>query len=172
MSHIEGDYYDLQLVPERYTGYSGHDARRIWKSIYEENCFGLSESGLLSGKLPLVSAPDTEQCLEKKVYYKLISGMLSFQLAVDIIAQFAQGLHTSISTHICHEYLNQTTGEWVSPNICSRMIRLTIDFDTGTKSELFHISRRSISRAPATPVFQYYRYVARGRSSRTIPRGL
>ncbi|EKM80705.1 hypothetical protein AGABI1DRAFT_112451 [Agaricus bisporus var. burnettii JB137-S8] len=97
--NTEGDYYDLQLVPERYTGYSGHDARRIWKSIYEENCFGLSESGLLSGKLPLVSAADTEQCLEKKVYYKLISG-----------------LHTSISTHICHEYLNQTTGEW-GPNL-------------------------------------------------------
>jgi ERO1-like protein beta len=24
-----------------------------------------------------------------------------------------EGLHASISTHICHEYLNQTTGQWV-----------------------------------------------------------
>ncbi|KAF9010509.1 endoplasmic oxidoreductin-1 [Cyathus striatus] len=79
--NTEGDYYDLRLIPERYTGYSGKDAARVWRSIYEENCESAS------------------QCLEKRVYYKVISG-----------------LHASISTHICHEYLNQTTGEWV-PNL-------------------------------------------------------
>ncbi|EGO25220.1 hypothetical protein SERLADRAFT_386784, partial [Serpula lacrymans var. lacrymans S7.9] len=36
----------------------------------------------------------TGACLEKRVYYKIVSG-----------------LHASISTHICREYLNQTTGE-------------------------------------------------------------
>ncbi|PPQ77193.1 hypothetical protein CVT25_011039 [Psilocybe cyanescens] len=109
----EGEYFDLRLVPERYTGYSGKDAQRVWKSIYEENCFGLSELNLMTGKSPApVSLPDTmievlhedeqesaAQCLEKRVYYKVISG-----------------LHASISTHICHEYLNQTTGEW-HPNL-------------------------------------------------------
>lgn len=35
----------------------------------------------------------------RRVFYRVISG-----------------LHASISTHICHEYLNQTTGEW-SPNL-------------------------------------------------------
>ena len=96
LSHIrhtkfppEGDYFDLRLVPERYTGYSGKDAHRVWRSIYEENCFGLSEVGLIKGKLPaLVSLPDTmfealhddgqesdPQCLEKRVYYKIISGI-------------------------------------------------------------------------------------------------
>lgn len=111
--NTEGDYYDLTLVPERFTGYSGPDAHRIWRSIYEENCFGMSELNLMSGPSPnLVSLPDTmsgvlredgsvnnEQCLEKRVYYKVISG-----------------LHASISTHICLEYLNQTTGEW-GPNL-------------------------------------------------------
>ncbi|KAH9485185.1 Endoplasmic reticulum oxidoreductin-1 [Psilocybe cubensis] len=111
--NTEGEYFDLRLVPERYTGYSGKDAQRVWKSIYEENCFGLSELALMTGKSPApVSLPDTmievlhedgeesaAQCLEKRVYYKVISG-----------------LHASISTHICHEYLNQTTGEW-HPNL-------------------------------------------------------
>lgn len=87
--HSEGDYYDLQLVPERYTGYSGEDARRVWRAIYEENCFGLTELNLMSAKSPgMVSLPDTmieslhedgvnpdPHCLEKRVYYKVISGM-------------------------------------------------------------------------------------------------
>ncbi|KAJ7346838.1 hypothetical protein DFH08DRAFT_203690 [Mycena albidolilacea] len=110
--HTEGDYFDLSLIPERYTGYAGPDTARIWRSIYEENCFGVSEVNLLSGPNPaLVSLPDTMteafrldgadggQCLEKRVYYKVISG-----------------LHASISTHICAEYLNQSTGEW-GPNL-------------------------------------------------------
>jgi hypothetical protein len=29
---------NLQLNPERYTGYTGDSARRIWDSIYKENC--------------------------------------------------------------------------------------------------------------------------------------
>ncbi|KAF6761277.1 hypothetical protein DFP72DRAFT_842863 [Ephemerocybe angulata] len=83
------NYYDLQLIPERYTGYQGQDARRVWRAIYEENCFGLTELNLMSAKSPsLVSLPDTmieplhedgvdsdSQCLEKRLYYKIISGM-------------------------------------------------------------------------------------------------
>ncbi|KAG6378143.1 hypothetical protein JVT61DRAFT_13831 [Boletus reticuloceps] len=111
----EGEYVDLALVPERYTGYSGHSAHRVWRAIYEENCFGLSELNLLTGKSAApVTLPDTltnvlrepldgedtdEECLEKRVYYKIISG-----------------LHASISTHICAEWLNQSTGEW-APNL-------------------------------------------------------
>ncbi|KAG1867389.1 hypothetical protein F4604DRAFT_931568 [Suillus subluteus] len=111
----EGEYVDLTLVPERYTGYSGPSAHRVWKSIYEENCFGLSELNLLTSRSPgQVTLPDTltdvlrepingenadGECLEKRVYYKIVSG-----------------LHASISTHICLEYLNQTTGE-MGPNL-------------------------------------------------------
>lgn len=31
-------YVNLQLNPERYTGYTGPSARRIWDAIYSENC--------------------------------------------------------------------------------------------------------------------------------------
>lgn len=40
-----------------------------------------------------------EECLEKRVFYKLVSGM-----------------HASISMHLCWDYLNQTTGTW-GPNL-------------------------------------------------------
>ena len=33
------EYVDLLLNPERYTGYKGKSAHRIWRSIYMENCF-------------------------------------------------------------------------------------------------------------------------------------
>ena len=42
---------------------------------------------------------ETEECLEKRVFYRVISGM-----------------HASISTHLCHAYLNQSTGTW-GPNL-------------------------------------------------------
>lgn len=32
-------YVDLSLNPERYTGYAGPSAERIWKAVYRENCF-------------------------------------------------------------------------------------------------------------------------------------
>lgn len=34
-----GEYVDLLLNPERFTGYKGVSAHRIWRSIYLENCF-------------------------------------------------------------------------------------------------------------------------------------
>lgn len=88
-SGIEGDYFDLRLVSERYTGYSGKDAHNVWGAIYEENCFGISELTLVKAKSPAaVSLPDTtvevlrngeqeidSQCLERRVYYKIISGV-------------------------------------------------------------------------------------------------
>ncbi|KAG7086406.1 hypothetical protein E1B28_002361 [Marasmius oreades] len=89
-----GDYFDLSQIPERYTGYTGEGARQIWRSIYEENCF--SPSSLQSSSDLLNEA---QTCLEERVYYKVISG-----------------LHASISTHICLDYLNHTTGEW-TPNL-------------------------------------------------------
>ncbi|KAI0930261.1 hypothetical protein AcV5_007022 [Taiwanofungus camphoratus] len=112
----EGDYVDLTLNPERFTGYVGPSAHRVWSSIYQENCFGLSEFTLLSDHSPNpapVSLPESmtgvhkadgaegapKDCLEQRVYYKIISG-----------------LHTSISTHICHDNMNQSTGEW-GPNL-------------------------------------------------------
>lgn len=77
----EMTYVNLQLNPERYTGYNGPSARRIWDAIYSENC-----PKYASG----------EMCQEKKVLYKLISG-----------------LHASISVHIAADYLlDEKANQW------------------------------------------------------------
>lgn len=77
----EMTYVNLQLNPERYTGYTGASARRIWDAVYSENCPKYSSG---------------ERCPEKKVLYKLISG-----------------LHSSISIHIAADYLlDEKTNMW------------------------------------------------------------
>ncbi|GAA5944516.1 hypothetical protein JCM1841_006465 [Sporobolomyces salmonicolor] len=132
----EGVYVDLLENPERFTGYAGASSTRVWKAIYEENCFtpvpfidpsrSVSEGG--SGFAPVSSLgglgfgtlsqggwgenekrlvgslagprdAGDEVCLEKRVFYRVISG-----------------LHASISVHICDDYLDQTTGQW-APNL-------------------------------------------------------
>lgn len=151
----EAVYVDLLENPERFTGYAGSSANRVWKSIYEENCFGAKGSYIepprsinsgggsgfvdmraLSGKggagggmdtsssssssssnlgfspildsslgglMNSLEAPidpaSSETCLEKRVFYRLISG-----------------LHASISIHICDDYLDPETGKW-GPNL-------------------------------------------------------
>lgn len=131
----ESKWVDLIDNPERFTGYSGPGAQKVWRSIYEENCFGMARpssqsasSGMLGGGASLDAAMrdsklaaeafssllskqsnnivDTEQCLEKRVFYKIISG-----------------LHASISIHICHDYLDQMTGEW-RPNLACFVERI------------------------------------------------
>lgn len=113
----EGQYIDLSINPERFTGYAGDSSHNVWKAIYQENCFGLSEAGIKDtaqvskfspapgfsalseglGTEMVTSTGDT--CEEKKIYYRIISG-----------------LHASISIHICADYLDQSTGEW-APNL-------------------------------------------------------
>ncbi|KAL8775867.1 MAG: hypothetical protein Q9194_003564, partial [Teloschistes cf. exilis] len=116
----KGDYVSLVDNPERYTGYTGQP---VWDAIYRENCFFKSPPpSSISSSTPLspfnngieaanalrnviqAGAPKSDfilddECLEKRVFHRIISGM-----------------HTSISTHICSEYLNQTTGQW-GPNL-------------------------------------------------------
>ncbi|KAI8335450.1 hypothetical protein BC941DRAFT_430361 [Chlamydoabsidia padenii] len=111
-------YVNLMDNPERFTGYTGPSAGKVWKAIYEENCFNIvhkmsegcptctlapvpSTKAQLGPLLQDLAAPedDDEVCLEKRVYYRLISG-----------------LHSSISIHICDEYFDRTTGQW-GPNL-------------------------------------------------------
>jgi ERO1-like protein alpha len=49
-----GVYVNLLLNPERFTGYSGPSAARVWRSIQQENCFGMQN----------------DMCLEKRVFYR------------------------------------------------------------------------------------------------------
>lgn len=133
----KGDYVSLLDNPERFTGYSGEGAHQVWEAIYRENCFSKplanaessdpqapaspfgSHSGLQGEaaqglKSVLKEAAHQQaiktggfedqlefedECLEKRVFYRVISGM-----------------HASISTHLCHDYLNQSTGKW-GPNL-------------------------------------------------------
>ncbi|KAL8779392.1 MAG: hypothetical protein Q9213_006960 [Squamulea squamosa] len=117
----KGDYVSLVDNPERYTGYAGQP---VWDAIYRENCFFKTPpSSSISSSSPLsnpfnsnleaaaalrnviqAGTPKSEfilddSCLEKRVFHRIISGM-----------------HASISTHICADYLNQTTGQW-GPNL-------------------------------------------------------
>ncbi|CAD6232280.1 unnamed protein product [Miscanthus lutarioriparius] len=69
----EMTYVNLQLNPERYTGYTGDSARRMWDAIYKENC---------------PKYPSKELCHEKKALYKLISGLhssISVHIAYDYL---------------------------------------------------------------------------------------
>lgn len=91
-----GEFVDLITNPERFTGYKGEHAHRMWNSIYNENCFG---------DVDLISpyGPESETCLEKRVFYRLISG-----------------LHASINIHLTAHYrhkghLNQP--DYWGPNI-------------------------------------------------------
>lgn len=171
---------DLIANPERFTGYAGPSAAKVWDAIYNENCFNVAQRMQLASDceqcsldreseaeelnellqnaastgfslaqspavIPLVpsdsahayehhhpgeksksstnadfskatdpvnplvagSASDDEICLEKRVFYRMISG-----------------LHASISIHICDEYLNQSTGVWVSLSIIAVFVSL------------------------------------------------
>ena len=51
----DASYVNLLENPERFTGYSGPSAQRVWKSIQEENCFG----------------DLSDVCLEKRIFYRL-----------------------------------------------------------------------------------------------------
>ncbi|XP_050831652.1 ERO1-like protein alpha isoform X2 [Serinus canaria] len=104
----DAEYVDLLLNPERYTGYKGPDAWKIWNSIYEENCFKPQNV-----KRPLASGRGDDGghtfykwlkgvCVEKRAFYRLISG-----------------LHASINIHLSARYLLQDSWsekKW-GPNI-------------------------------------------------------
>ncbi|KAG7492929.1 hypothetical protein MATL_G00019410 [Megalops atlanticus] len=94
----DAEYVDLLLNPERFTGYKGPSAWRVWNSIYEENCFKPRSvyRQPLNPLAPSRGDDDGESfynwleglCLEKRVFYRLISG-----------------LHSSINIHLCAQYL-------------------------------------------------------------------
>ncbi|CAI5439344.1 unnamed protein product [Caenorhabditis angaria] len=67
-------YVDLSKNPERYTGYAGKSPQRVWKSIYEENCFKPDPK---FDKNFLTNPNNFGMCLEKRVFYRLISGLHS-----------------------------------------------------------------------------------------------
>ncbi|ORY01399.1 endoplasmic reticulum oxidoreductin 1 [Basidiobolus meristosporus CBS 931.73] len=124
----DGIFVDLIKNPERFTGFAGPPARKIWQAVYEENCF--SPIKLISDAndhvVPMTNAfmdsvkEEDKTCLEERVFYRLISG-----------------LHTSVSVHICDEYFDQATGQW------------------GTNLECFH---ERVGRYPERIENMYFNY--------------
>ncbi|CAN6439431.1 unnamed protein product [Victoria cruziana] len=77
--NAEMTYVNLQLNPERYTGYSGPSARRIWDAVYNDNIKDLP----------------SDSFQERKVLYKLVSGLhssISVHIASDYLLDEATNL--------------------------------------------------------------------------------
>ncbi|ODQ67531.1 endoplasmic oxidoreductin [Nadsonia fulvescens var. elongata DSM 6958] len=127
-----GVYVCLTDNPERFTGYIGASANKVWRAIYQENCFSSKENETSDSTSDNINRAGVElgnfilgqnkkkshdigddkamnfegQCLEKRIFYRLVSGM-----------------HASVSTHLSYEYLNTTTGKW-GPNLDQFMSRV------------------------------------------------
>jgi len=115
-------YVNLQLNPERFTGYGGGNSTRIWMAIYQENCF-----------------PDPQECLEQRVFYRLISG-----------------LHASTTAHICEHY-HMPDGSW-APNLEMFAYRLGI-FPDRLKNIYFtfvYLLRAAIKASSFLTSYDYY----------------
>ena len=87
----DGKFVNLLDNPERFTGYAGSSAAKVWQSIYHENCFNFHKDGEFTESV----------CMEQQVFYRLVSG-----------------LHTSISMHICGEWLDRLSGVWIKNTTC------------------------------------------------------
>ena len=66
-------YVNLRANPERYTGYKGEHANRVWKAIYDQKCFDDIQN------------PDISD--EKRVFYRLISGLHS-SISAHIVSDY------------------------------------------------------------------------------------
>ncbi|XP_049845314.1 ero1-like protein [Schistocerca gregaria] len=112
------EYVDLLLNPERYTGYKGQSAHRIWNSIYKENCFRPKDI-----YTPYIQSSHLNgMCLEQRAFYRAISG-----------------LHTSINIHLCAKYLlsdrvslgiDEPGGKW-GPNLSEFKFRFSPETTNG-----------------------------------------
>jgi ERO1-like protein beta len=84
---------------------AANELRNVMKEQgLQKNVKSAIAQGSPSEFLDPVDFDDT--CIEKRVFYRVISGM-----------------HASISTHLCYDYLNQATGEW-KPNLACYEQRL------------------------------------------------
>lgn len=93
------EYVDLLLNPEKFTGYKGPSAHRIWRSIYLENCFVNqgSQNALLT-HISKVPKTISNLCMEQRAFYRLLSGV-----------------HSSINIHLCSNYLMSEGKSFMSP---------------------------------------------------------
>ncbi|XP_069806396.1 ERO1-like protein alpha isoform X2 [Dendropsophus ebraccatus] len=150
----DAEYVDLLINPERYTGYKGPDAWKVWNSIYEENCF--KPKAVKRPLNPLATGRETMfyswlkgLCVEKRAFYRLISG-----------------LHASINIHLSARYLLQDT--WMNKIWGHNVTEFQLRFDaTHTQNEgprrlknlyfIYLIELRAISKV--LPFFERQSYL-------------
>ena len=93
--------------PERYTGYKDEPAHRVWRAIYQENCFEppkISNTKTTTKKKAAFSAaffPKSleKMCLEKRAFYRAISGLHS-SITVHLTAEHPKGTADSKTNHL------------------------------------------------------------------------
>lgn len=97
------EYVDLLLNPEKFTGYRGKSAHRIWHSIYLENCFDQAQTNALLTHINKVPKHLSNLCVEQRAFYRLLSG-----------------LHSSINIHLCSYYLLSEGSGFMSETVWGR----------------------------------------------------
>jgi hypothetical protein len=112
----------MQLNPEGYTGFEGHDAHRVWQAIYDTNCFHgkcsnclMSQLSVANSFLEIYSVGDifafvwstivssdslSQMCFEERVFFRLISG-----------------LHAAIAAHVAERFPTTTNRDEMAPSL-------------------------------------------------------
>lgn len=128
------DYVDLTLNPERFTGYMGEASHRVWRAIYEENCFrptGAAAPSTSSTKNQFSAAflPDTLEgmCLEKRAFYRAISG-LHTSITVHLTSQHPDGTHDVRSNSL---FPGLSNAEIFGPNLNEFLTRFNPETTNG-----------------------------------------
>ncbi|EGD80870.1 oxidoreductase ERO1 [Salpingoeca rosetta] len=137
----EMQWVNLLDNPERFTGYSGPAARRIWDTVYSSNCFQ-AQSNHDNFFHDLVGGPgmnvdmdmdmnvdmDMDMDIEAGAGVDTSAGasgsgnsrydvdMDSLCLEERFFYRLLSGVHASISVHLSYKWLDQQTGEF-RPNI-------------------------------------------------------
>ena len=93
-------YVDLSRNPERYTGYKGEDARKIWAAIYAQRAFqGLSDGMPSDGGGGGSNESDADT-----------QGLQGAKPAQQVLYRLISGMHTSITASIVRNFYNETSG--------------------------------------------------------------
>ena len=147
-------YVNLLANPEGYTGYSGPAAEKVWKAIYNENCFNTADQNQKVVEVSLskerVDSKGGENeninkiddngdkdkdgmCYEERIFFRLISG-----------------LQASINTHIAMTYGNGAASE---TDVFS-----SHDIDGSTSSSPSSFSSSSSSSSSTTVVSHIFSF--------------
>jgi hypothetical protein len=114
-------YINLQLNPEGYTGYEGEEAHRIWRAIYEQNCFNAkinpneegydintnnnnnpSDSSLIDNGIDFRA--DNDGLMRPAIIPNTSIDFNQLCLEQRVFYRLVSGLHASISAHISNAY--------------------------------------------------------------------